>query len=101
MTAWFRPDGREVFPYFVAPWWREPPLEGTDEMGWKPTVACHTPQTAYDAAADVQFFDDAPDTWMDVHAGQFAIFFPPDAHLPMISSGPVHKVVFKVAMVGT
>jgi hypothetical protein len=32
MRAVFRPGGKKVAPHFVAPWWREPPLEGADEM---------------------------------------------------------------------
>ncbi|MGC8779540.1 MAG: YhcH/YjgK/YiaL family protein [Anaerolineae bacterium] len=35
---------------------------------------------------------------MAVGPGEFAIFFPDDAHLPMISDGELHKVVMKVRM---
>ncbi|NJD55400.1 MAG: DUF386 domain-containing protein, partial [Nitrospirae bacterium] len=43
-----------------------------------------------------QFFVDKPDAWLSVEAGAFAIFFPEDAHMPLISPGRIHKVVVKV-----
>ncbi len=72
-------------------------LSGTDTMGWKPLVSCKTPTEAYDPERDLQFFEDTPDAWIDVAAGAFAIFFPEDAHMPLISSGQIHKVVVKIA----
>jgi biofilm protein TabA len=73
-------------------------LEGTDTMGWKSRAACKRPQSDYDPGKDLQFFGDRPDAWFAVGAGQFAIFFPEDAHAPMVSDGPIHKVVVKVAV---
>lgn len=72
-------------------------LSGTDNMGWKPRSSCSRPSGAYDDASDVQFFADEPDAWMPVESGAFAVFFPEDAHMPLISSGQLHKVVVKVA----
>lgn len=72
-------------------------LAGTDEMGWKPAAACRQPIGAYDPAADIRFFADDPDGWFPVQPGWLAVFFPEDAHLPLISSGRIHKVVVKVA----
>lgn len=73
-------------------------LAGTDEMGWKPKSSCQQPSGAYDHAEDIQFFADAPDAWLPVGPGIFVIFFPEDAHLPLISAGQLHKVVVKVAV---
>jgi len=73
-------------------------LAGTDEMGWKSKTACQHPAGNYDNAADIQFFKDTPDVWLPVEPGFFAIFFPEDGHMPMISSGQLHKVVVKVAV---
>jgi biofilm protein TabA len=73
-------------------------LAGTDQMGWKPTSSCKQPSEDYNKESDIQFFSDEPDAWFPVKPGVFAIFFPKDAHLPMISSGQLHKVVIKVAM---
>ena len=72
-------------------------LEGTDDMGWKSRSACMVPVSDYDPEKDVQCFEDRPDTWVQVHSGQLAVFFPEDAHAPMISPGLLHKVVIKIA----
>jgi biofilm protein TabA len=73
-------------------------LEGTDNMGWKPKTSCIKPSSEYNKETDTQFFEDDPDTWVTTKSGSFAIFFPDDAHMPLISSGRLHKVVVKVAM---
>ncbi|HAS53402.1 MAG: hypothetical protein A2X56_10680 [Nitrospirae bacterium GWC2_57_13] len=73
-------------------------LSGTDEMGWKPGSACKSPAGPYDPKEDIQFFTDEPDAWVQVHAGAFIVFFPDDAHLPLISGGEIHKIVVKVAI---
>ena len=73
-------------------------LEGTDNMGWKPKTSCIKPSSEYNKETDAQFFEDDPDTWITTKSGSFVIFFPEDAHMPLISSGPLHKVVVKVAI---
>ena len=73
-------------------------LAGTDDMGWKAKGACSHPAGDFDGEKDVQFFTDAPDAWLSVGSGAFAIFFPEDAHMPLISEGELHKVVVKVAV---
>lgn len=73
-------------------------LAGTDTMGWKPRSLCHQPTCDYDPQADIRFFADQPDAWVDVVAGAFAIFFPEDAHMPLISAAPIRKVVVKIAV---
>jgi biofilm protein TabA len=72
-------------------------LAGTDDMGWKPKSSCKHPSEEYDQQNDIQFFADEPDAWLSTGSGAFAIFFPEDAHMPLISSGQIHKVVVKVA----
>lgn len=73
-------------------------LEGTDTMGWKPKSACVKPTMAYDSEKDVILFDDEPDAWLATSPGAFAIFFPEDAHMPLIAPGQLHKVVVKIAV---
>jgi biofilm protein TabA len=73
-------------------------LEGIDEMGWKPVVECMEPATDYDAARDIRFFNDAPSSWIATPAGSFCIFFPDDAHAPLVSAGMIRKVVVKIAV---
>lgn len=71
---------------------------GTDSIGWKPLSACAKPAGEFDTERDIQFFADGPDEWVSVRPGMFAVFFPQDAHAPMVSEGMLHKVVIKVAL---
>ena len=71
-------------------------LDGIDNMGWKPKTSCTQPFGEYDQESDLQFFADEPDVWLATQSGAFAIFFPEDAHMPLISSGQLHKVVVKI-----
>lgn len=73
-------------------------LAGTDTMGWKPKALCKQPYGEYDQETDLQFFADKSDVWLSTKPGAFAIFFPEDAHLPLISTGQLHKVVVKVKL---
>ncbi|KAF0188419.1 MAG: hypothetical protein FD168_1781 [Desulfobulbaceae bacterium] len=72
-------------------------LSGTDDIGWKPKSLCNQPSGEYDPNSDLQFFTDTPNTWLSIESGEFAIFFPEDAHMPTISSGQIHKIVVKIA----
>jgi biofilm protein TabA len=73
-------------------------VEGTDCIGWLPTPSCQRVKNPYDADKDVGFFYDRPATWLTVSTGQFAVFFPDDAHAPLAGQGAVHKAVVKVAV---
>jgi len=79
-------------------------LEGVDEMGWKPVAECVDPATDYDAARDIRFFNDAPSSWVATPPGSFCLFFPDDAHAPLVSTLTgtdavvIRKVVVKVAL---
>jgi biofilm protein TabA len=73
-------------------------LEGAEEIGWMPLAACRLPTAPYDAEKDITFFSDRPDTWIQVPAGSFAIFFPDDAHAPLAGKGPLKKAVVKIAV---
>ena len=73
-------------------------LEGVDEMGWKALQDCHQPVADYSAEQDIQFFYDAPATWVVTPPNHFCIFFPEDAHAPLVSTGNIRKVIFKIAV---
>ena len=75
-------------------------LEGVDEMGWKPLAECTDPATDYDEARDIRFFNDAPSSWIATPPGSFCLFFPDDAHAPLVSAGMIRKVVVKIALAG-
>jgi biofilm protein TabA len=71
-------------------------ISGLETIGWKPREKCVTPNGDYNAEKDVQFYNDAPDTFFQLTDGQFAIFFPEDVHAPMIGEGTIKKLVIKV-----
>jgi YhcH/YjgK/YiaL family protein len=73
-------------------------LQGTDEMGWKPLADCQQAVDEYNEARDIRFFNDTPDSWISVPANAYCIFFPEDAHAPLVSEGKIRKLVFKVAV---
>ena len=73
-------------------------LEGSDEMGWKALDDCHNPVSDYSAEKDIRFFHDTPATWITTPPNHFCIFFPEDAHAPLISTGRIHKIIFKIAV---
>ena len=71
-------------------------IAGVEEMGWSARSRCQQPHGQYDAEKDIEFFGDAPDSYVTVRPGEFVIFFPDDAHAPLIGTGEVGKVVIKV-----
>lgn len=73
-------------------------LEGTDEMGWKALADCTQPVSDYSEEKDIRFFYDAPATWIATPPGAFCIFFPEDAHAPLVSNGNIRKAIFKIAV---
>ena len=72
-------------------------VQGSELMGWT-----HAGQglasLGYDSAKDLEFYTDRPSVWIPVPAGNFAIFFPEDAHAPMAGTEFMVKVVVKVAV---
>jgi YhcH/YjgK/YiaL family protein len=73
-------------------------LDGIDEMGWKPLADCHNPVSEHSEEKDIRFFTDAPVSWIATPPDHFCIFFPEDAHAPLVSNTQVRKVIFKVAV---
>ena len=74
-------------------------ISGVEEMGWKARSRCQRPHDQYDAEKDIEFFADVPDNYVTVLPGQFVVFFPDDAHAPLIGTGEVHKIVIKVPII--
>lgn len=73
-------------------------LADAETFGWKPRRTCQQPKGEFNEEKDVIFYDDEPDTYFTLKAGQFAIFYPEDVHAPMIGEGPIKKVVVKVKL---
>jgi biofilm protein TabA len=76
-------------------------LQGTDEMGWKPLHDCREPVAEYSDKRDIRFFFDASASWITVPVGAYCVFFPEDAHAPLVGAGPIRKVVLKIAVAGS
>ena len=72
-------------------------LQGRDTMGWAPLEVCTDVSEPYDVGRDIVFFRNSPQSWIQVEPGQIAVFFPEDAHAPLVGDGTaVHKLVVKV-----
>lgn len=72
-------------------------ISGKESMGWSAREGLVN-SVEYDEKRDVEFFEGKPESMVRVSPGSFTIFLPSDAHLPCIGSGPIHKVVVKVAV---
>jgi biofilm protein TabA len=72
-------------------------ISGEESMGWSPRESLPASGN-YDPDRDLEVFDGDPQSIARVPPGSFAVFLPSDAHLPLIGSGPIHKVVVKVAV---
>ena len=73
-------------------------VEGSEKMGWK--ALDDVVKTEDRPEDDIYFFDAEGDHFV-LHAGQFAVFAPQDAHRPGLAVDgptPVKKIVVKVAM---
>ena len=73
-------------------------LEGVDEMGWQALSDCHQPLDEHNLERDIRFFDDESATWITVPPQHFCIFFPEDAHAPLVGKGAIRKVIMKIAV---
>lgn len=71
-------------------------ISGNEQIGWKPRAKCVTPNGEYSDEKDVQFYNDEPDMFFSLTAGQFVILFPEDVHAPMIGDDLIKKLVIKV-----
>lgn len=71
-------------------------ISNTEKMGWSARSTCKAPIDVYNPEKDVIFFEDEPGMYFSLQPGQFVIFFPQDAHAPMIGEGVIKKLVVKV-----
>ncbi|QAR31026.1 DUF386 domain-containing protein [Ornithobacterium rhinotracheale] len=71
-------------------------LQGTECIGWKDLDACTDELQAYSAEKDCGLYRDAATSYLELQPGEFVIFYPEDAHAPVIGEGSVRKLVVKV-----
>ena len=72
-------------------------VSGNETMGWMPVEGLGKPQP-FNEAQDYALAADAPQSWLNVRPGSFAVFFPEDAHAPNVGEGKWRKVVVKVLL---
>lgn len=71
-------------------------VRGQESMGYLDRRFCKEIHTPYDAVKDIAFYKDLPEVFFTLEPGNLAIFFPYDAHAPMIGTGAIRKIVVKV-----
>jgi YhcH/YjgK/YiaL family protein len=71
-------------------------ISGTDVVGWKSLFLCKEVYKEYDAAKDIELFNDESDFQIALNPGSFAFFFASDAHAPLCGLSPVKKCVIKI-----
>lgn len=74
------------------------PLSGDELMGYTPL--CELPDAEYNSDNDAALYPvgvPARD-YFNVRKGEFVIFFPQDGHAPAITTEPLKKLVFKIAV---
>lgn len=71
-------------------------LTGEEKMGWKYRLECNKPEDNFNSEKDVQFFQDQPTHFFLVQQHHFVIFYPNDAHAPLLNNDPLFKIVIKV-----
>ena len=78
-------------------------LTGSEQIDWLPLRA-HQGPFPFSDEQDIGFFEDASPQALSLRMlpGQFAVFFPEDAHKPLIRlhHGHVKKAVFKIPLKG-
>ena len=69
-------------------------VTGDEQIGWRATADCVQVTAPY--VDDIELFGDTSETWLQMPAGTFTIFYPADAHSPLAGTGPILKAVVKV-----
>jgi biofilm protein TabA len=73
-------------------------VSGEESMGWRDAGECRVIQQEYAPDKDIAFFADRPSFWLTAHPGTFVVFFPEDAHAPLVGTGNIRKVIVKIAL---
>ena len=72
-------------------------LEGEGEsFGVAPRRSLTAPCGEMDREKDILFYDDLPQYTVTIRPGEFVVFFPEDAHAPLIGEGEITKAILKI-----
>lgn len=74
------------------------PLLQSEEMGWADLNNLGKADIEYDETKDYGLYTCPAESYFTVRLGQFAIFFPEDAHAPIIGNGKQRKLIGKVLL---
>lgn len=72
------------------------PVSKAETFGWSPRADMKDESAPFDTEKDIQFFKDKSSMQFTLQPGNFAVFFPQDAHAPCIGEGKIIKIVIKV-----
>lgn len=72
------------------------PVSGPETFGWKERDLCNDVTVPFNTEKDIEYYGDIPSTLFTLLPGEFVIFFPEDAHAPLIGEGPITKIIVKV-----
>lgn len=74
------------------------PFLQSEEMGWADLNNLGKADIEYDETKDYGLYTCPAESYFTVRLGQFAIFFPEDAHAPIIGNGKQRKLIGKVLL---
>lgn len=74
------------------------PISGHETFGWKSAKRLEKSAGEYDSENDFELFNDSATTYFTIAPGEFAIFLTEDAHAPLIGTGELKKIIFKIAI---
>ena len=74
------------------------PISDNETFGWKSAKKLVNSIDDYDSENDFELFRDIPTTYITISPGEFAIFLSEDAHAPLIGTGKLKKLIFKIAI---
>ncbi len=71
-------------------------IQGQDVMGWQYLADCKKLFLDYNETKDIEFYADDFKLKFMLRQGEFAVFFPKDAHAPLCGEAPVKKCIVKI-----
>lgn len=75
-------------------------ISGMENFGWAQRMACTQPRAEFDQESDLILYNDLPTSIVTALPGEFVIFFPEDAHAPLIRpegvTGGSRKAIVKI-----
>jgi biofilm protein TabA len=71
-------------------------VKGKDKIGWKNLEDCSQPLDCFNIENDYILFNDKPLFHLTLNQGSFVIFYPDDAHGPLMGNTSMEKIVIKV-----